>query len=40
MTSRQRIARQQFHSELLTFAKNILAGLILGAGFVVIFYLS
>jgi hypothetical protein len=40
MTTRQRIARQQLHSELRALLKNILSGIILGAGFVVIFFLS
>ena len=40
MTTRQKLERQQFRSELRALLKNILSGLILGAGFVVIFYLS
>jgi hypothetical protein len=40
MTTRQRIARQQSRRELLDALKDIFAGLILGAGFVVIFFLS
>ena len=40
MTTRQRIQRQRFRQELLDALKDILAGLIIGAGFVVIFFLS
>jgi hypothetical protein len=40
MTTRQRIQRQQFRQELRDTLKDILAGLIIGAGFVVIFFLS
>lgn len=40
MTTRQRIARQQQRQEALAFAKDILGGLIIGAGLLVIFFLS
>jgi hypothetical protein len=40
MTTRQKLERQQSRQELRALAKDILAGLILGAGFVVIFFLS
>jgi len=40
MTTRQRIQRQQFHQELKDTIKDIFAGLLMGAGFVVIFFLS
>jgi hypothetical protein len=40
MTSRQKLECQQFHQELRDTLKDILGGLVIGAGFVVIFFLS
>ncbi len=40
MTSRQKLERQQFRQELRDTLKDALGALLIGAGFVVIFYLS
>jgi len=40
MTTRQRIQRQQFRQELRDTLKDILAGLIIGAGLLILFFLS
>jgi len=40
MTSRQKLERQQFRQELRDTLKDALGALLIGAGFVVIFFLS